>query len=49
VPRISQVTAQDTIERALAAAKPGSDLGDRRDEHSTVNLRWAGNTPPWSR
>jgi predicted Zn-dependent protease len=35
---------QDTVERALAAAKPGGDLVVIADEHSTVNLRWAGNT-----
>ena len=39
-----RVTAQDTVERALAAAKPGGDLIVIADEHSTVNLRWAGNT-----
>jgi predicted Zn-dependent protease len=35
---------QDTVERALAAAKPGSDCVVIADESSTANLRWAGNT-----
>jgi predicted Zn-dependent protease len=35
---------QDVVERALAAAKPGGDCVVIADEHSTVNLRWAGNT-----
>jgi predicted Zn-dependent protease len=35
---------QDIIERALAAAKPGGDCVVIADEHSAVNLRWAGNT-----
>jgi len=38
------VRPQDTVERALAAAKPGGDLVVIADEQSTVNLRWAGNT-----
>jgi predicted Zn-dependent protease len=37
-------TAQDTIERALAAARPGSETVVIADESSTANLRWAGNT-----
>jgi predicted Zn-dependent protease len=37
-------TAQDTIERALAAAKPGGETVVIADETSTANLRWAGNT-----
>jgi len=39
-----RVTAQDTVERALALAKPDGDLIVLADEHSAVNLRWAGNT-----
>jgi predicted Zn-dependent protease len=39
-----RVSAQDTVERALALAKPDGDLIVLADEHSTVNLRWAGNT-----
>jgi predicted Zn-dependent protease len=35
---------QETVERALAAAKPGSDCIAIADEYSTANLRWAGNT-----
>ncbi len=35
---------QDTIERALAAARPGGDCVVIADETSTANLRWAGNT-----
>jgi predicted Zn-dependent protease len=35
---------QETVERALAAAKPGGELIVIADEESTVNLRWAGNT-----
>jgi len=38
------VSPQDTVERALAAAKPGSDCVVIADESSTANLRWAGNT-----
>jgi predicted Zn-dependent protease len=35
---------QDTIERALAAARPGGETVVIADESSTANLRWAGNT-----
>jgi len=35
---------QDTVERALAAARPGGDCVVIADETSTANLRWAGNT-----
>ena len=35
---------QETVERALAAARPGSDCVIVADEGSTANLRWAGNT-----
>jgi len=38
------VTAQDTVERALAAARPGGECVVIADESSTANLRWAGNT-----
>ena len=37
-------TPQDTVERALAAARPGGDCVVIADESSTANLRWAGNT-----
>src|SRR5882757_9118724 len=37
-------TPQDTVERALAAARPGSETVVIADESSTANLRWAGNT-----
>jgi predicted Zn-dependent protease len=35
---------QDTVERALAAARPGTETVVIADESSTANLRWAGNT-----
>jgi predicted Zn-dependent protease len=35
---------QETVERALAAARPGGDCVVIADETSTANLRWAGNT-----
>jgi predicted Zn-dependent protease len=35
---------QETVERALAAARPGGDCVIIADERSTANLRWAGNT-----
>ncbi len=37
-------TPQDTVERALAAARPGSQTVVIADQSSTANLRWAGNT-----
>jgi predicted Zn-dependent protease len=37
-------TPQDTIEHALAAARPGGQTVVIADESSTANLRWAGNT-----
>src|SRR3984885_15979440 len=37
-------TPQDTVERALAAARPGEETIVIADESSTANLRWAGNT-----
>ncbi|MGH3212745.1 MAG: metallopeptidase TldD-related protein, partial [Trebonia sp.] len=37
-------TPQDTIERALAAARPGGETVVIADQSSTANLRWAGNT-----
>ena len=37
-------TPQDTVERALAAARPGAETIVIADESSTANLRWAGNT-----
>lgn len=41
---MSQIRAQDTVERALALAKPGGECAVIADETSTANLRWAGNT-----
>jgi predicted Zn-dependent protease len=41
---VSLTTPQDTIERALAAARPGGETVVIADESSTANLRWAGNT-----
>jgi predicted Zn-dependent protease len=38
------MSPQETVERALAAARPSGDTVVIADEHSTVNLRWAGNT-----
>lgn len=38
------VPAQETVERALAAARPGGECVVIADENSTANLRWAGNT-----
>ena len=38
------MTPQDTVERALAAAKTGGESVVIADESSTANLRWAGNT-----
>jgi predicted Zn-dependent protease len=35
---------QELVERALAEARPGTEVVAIADEHSTVNLRWAGNT-----
>ncbi len=35
---------QDTVERALAAARAGGETVVIADESSTANLRWAGNT-----
>ena len=35
---------QATVERALAAARPGGETVVIADETSTANLRWAGNT-----
>ncbi|HEY6493351.1 MAG TPA: metallopeptidase TldD-related protein [Trebonia sp.] len=40
----SVATPQETIERALAAARPGGETVVIADESSTANLRWAGNT-----
>jgi predicted Zn-dependent protease len=38
------MTPQDTVERALAAARSGGETVVIADESSTANLRWAGNT-----
>jgi predicted Zn-dependent protease len=38
------MTPQDTVERALAAARRGGETIVIADESSTANLRWAGNT-----
>src|ERR1700735_5857170 len=37
-------TPQDTVERALAAARPGGGTIVIADESSPATLRWAGNT-----
>ena len=37
-------TPQETVERALAAARRGGETIVIADESSTANLRWAGNT-----
>jgi predicted Zn-dependent protease len=43
---MSEAVPQDTVERALAAARsrPGGETVVIADESSTANLRWAGNT-----
>ena len=41
---MSQIRPQETVERALALARPGGDCVAIADETSTANLRWAGNT-----
>jgi predicted Zn-dependent protease len=41
---MSEIRPQDTVERALALARPGGDCVVIADETSTANLRWAGNT-----
>jgi predicted Zn-dependent protease len=38
------LSPQDTVERALSLAKPGSDCVVIANDASTANLRWAGNT-----
>jgi predicted Zn-dependent protease len=43
-PNESAATPQDTIERALAAARASGETVVIADESSTANLRWAGNT-----
>lgn len=42
--RGSGASPQETVERALAAARPGGETVVIADESSTANLRWAGNT-----
>jgi predicted Zn-dependent protease len=44
IPNGPSMTPQDTVERALAAAKTGGETVVIADESSTANLRWAGNT-----
>ncbi len=44
MPNGSAPSPQETIERALAAARPGGETVVIADESSTANLRWAGNT-----
>ena len=41
---MSEIRPQETVERALALARPGGDCVVIADETSTANLRWAGNT-----
>ena len=43
-PNGPSASPQDTVERALSLAKPGSDCVVIADEASNANLRWAGNT-----
>jgi predicted Zn-dependent protease len=43
-PNGQPVPPQETVERALAIARPGGDCVVIAEEHSTANLRWAGNT-----
>ena len=43
-PNGPSMTPQDTVERALAAARAGGECVVIADESSTANLRWAGNT-----
>ena len=43
-PNESAASPQETVERALAAARPGGETVVIADETSTANLRWAGNT-----
>src|ERR1700691_840103 len=43
-PNGPSMTPQETVERALAAAKTGGETVVIADETSTANLRWAGNT-----
>src|SRR6202167_2712032 len=43
-PNGPSMTPQETVERALAAAKTGGETVVIADESSTANLRWAGNT-----
>ena len=43
-PNGPSMTPQDTVERALAAARTGGETVVIADESSTANLRWAGNT-----
>jgi predicted Zn-dependent protease len=44
IPNGPSMTPQDTVERALAAARSGGETVVIADESSTANLRWAGNT-----
>jgi predicted Zn-dependent protease len=44
IPNGGVVSPQDTVERALAAARPGGETVVIADETSAANLRWAGNT-----
>jgi predicted Zn-dependent protease len=43
-PNASAASPQETVERALAAARPGGETVVIADETSSANLRWAGNT-----
>ncbi len=43
-PNAGGASPQDTVERALALARPGGDCVVIAEETSTANLRWAGNT-----
>jgi predicted Zn-dependent protease len=41
---MTEIRPQETVERALALARPGGECVVIADETSTANLRWAGNT-----
>jgi predicted Zn-dependent protease len=44
IPNGDVLSPQETVERALALARPGGDCVVIAEEDSTANLRWAGNT-----
>jgi predicted Zn-dependent protease len=44
IPNSGAASPQQTVEHALSLARPGGDCVVIAEEHSTANLRWAGNT-----